>query len=380
MRRWLQLFIILYYIFFKGIVAHNNIETPKNITKHPPCKACRIFIESFRKGIDRTTNYKFEGGDTAWEEEKLGSYATSEVRFIEILEKLCSELKDDKDQCYQLLEELEESLEEWWFTKQFTEPDLFKAICIEDSKVCCPSLHYGKDCTPCPGFPDNICNKNGKCKGSGTRKGDGKCHCDIGYGGDFCDSCANDYYKSYKDENKLLCSPCHESCLEGCKEAGPAGCKFCKSGWIKDEERGCIDINECEAKKSPCSPLQFCVNTNGGYKCLDCDVSCAGCTGDGPDMCIECASQYFRKDNFCIDSSEENRKKVAFFTRYLTYLGLCIATYIILNKNTYIAAIVGSCVAIYISISEYTLNWKVVPNANLEKQLSDHVMKAFSNH
>lgn len=30
--------------------------------------------------MERTKNYKTEGGDTAWEEKKKQSYATSEVR------------------------------------------------------------------------------------------------------------------------------------------------------------------------------------------------------------------------------------------------------------------------------------------------------------
>lgn len=79
-----------------------------------------------------------------------------------------------------------------------------------------------------------------------------------------------------------------------------SGCTQCKPGWFKDEEKGCLDVNECVVSKSMCSPLQFCINTDGSYQCLDCDRSCAGCTGDGPDMCINCANGYVKKDNFCI--------------------------------------------------------------------------------
>lgn len=78
------------------------------------------------------------------------------------------------------------------------------------------------------------------------------------------------------------------------------GCEKCKSGWLMDKEKGCLDINECAASKSPCTPLQFCVNKEGGYRCLDCDKACAGCSGDGPDMCIHCASGFYKKDNMCI--------------------------------------------------------------------------------
>nr|XP_023027027.1 cysteine-rich with EGF-like domain protein 2 [Leptinotarsa decemlineata] len=361
------------------INAFGNLEPPKNTTKLPPCRACKVFVESFKKGLERTSKFKFEGGDAAWEEEKLGSYSTSEVRLVEIHEKLCSEVVEGKEQCYNLLDEYDEKLEYWWFKKQKEEPDLYKFLCIDTFNVCCPELHYGKQCLPCPGFPDNICNSNGRCKGSGTRKGDGKCHCEEGYDGDHCEKCAVNYFVSYKDDKKLLCSPCHVACDGPCSKSGPTGCVKCKSGWLQDNEKGCLDINECAAPKSPCTPLQFCVNKDGSYKCLDCDRSCAGCSGDGPDMCINCASGYFKKDGLCVDSSDESRKSFVSLSRYLTYLGLCIATCIILNKNTYLAAIVGSCVGIYITVSEYMLNTVPSPKNNIESQVADQVLKALGN-
>lgn len=168
--------------------------------------------------------------------------------------------------------------------------------------MCCPDFHYGKSCAPCEGFPDNICHGNGKCKGSGTRKGNGKCLCDAGYTGDYCDSCADGFYETYRDEKKVLCSPCHVSCAGKCSNGGPASCESCKEGYMenKDRDRGCTDVNECLMGKSPCSTLQFCVNTDGSYKCLDCHESCLGCTGDGPDECINCAAEYRKKDNICV--------------------------------------------------------------------------------
>jgi len=42
--------------------------------------------------------------------------------------------------------------------------------------------------------------------------------------------------------------------------------------------------------------------------------------------------------------------------RYLTYFGMCLSTCIIFQSSTPIAALVGLCVAVYISVSEYTLN------------------------
>lgn len=41
--------------------------------------------------------------------------------------------------------------------------------------------------------------------------------------------------------------------------------------------------------------------------------------------------------------------------RYLTYLGMCLSTCIILQSSTSLAALVGLCVAAYISLSEYSI-------------------------
>lgn len=38
------------------------------------------------------------------------------------------------------------------------------------------------------------------------------------------------------------------------------------------------------------------------FKFVGCDKACNGCTGDGPDMCIKCADDHYKKDNFCIST------------------------------------------------------------------------------
>jgi hypothetical protein len=48
--------------------------------------------------MERTARGKFEGGDAAWEEERLGSYSRSEVRLVEIQEKLCTNVERGRDQ------------------------------------------------------------------------------------------------------------------------------------------------------------------------------------------------------------------------------------------------------------------------------------------
>ncbi|KAF5303752.1 hypothetical protein FQA39_LY09825 [Lamprigera yunnana] len=354
-------FFLTFSVFIN--VDCNNAKTDiLRQTKFPSCKACRVFVNSFITEIENTAKGKFEGGDAAWEEEKLGSYSKSEVRLVEIQENVCLNIVEGQNQCYSLNEEHDLLIEEWWFTKQDDEPDLFKYLCIDTLKQCCPNFHYGLDCLPCIGYPDKICNNNGKCKGAGTRKGNGKCSCDEGYDGENCDVCSKTYYESYRGDSKLLCSKCHISCNDSCTKAGSIGCDHCANGWIKDPEKGCLDLNECADDKPVCKQSQFCVNTDGSYKCLECDRACMGCTGDGPDMCIKCTKGYVKVSNLCLDSKKEKIKMHVYLTRYLTYIGLCIATCVILHRNVMLAAIIGLCVAVYISVSEYILRTPATPD------------------
>ncbi|XP_050302551.1 cysteine-rich with EGF-like domain protein 2 [Anthonomus grandis grandis] len=347
--------------------------------KLPPCRACKTLVESFKKGLERTSR-GFEGGDTAWEEKNLGSYATSEVRLVEIHEKLCTNIVEGRDQCYALLEEYDEILEQWWFKKQTDYPDLQTYLCIDQMQACCPAGHFGKDCTPCEGFPDHICFNNGKCKGDGTRKGTGKCQCDQGYTGEKCDSCIEGFYESYRDANKVLCTICHASCDGGCIKAGPDGCIKCKIGFMQNKDRACRDVNECIMGKDTCKSTEFCVNTEGSYKCMKCHDSCLSCKGDAPDECIECAEGYRRKGNLCVHIEGEDRQNYISTTRYITYFGLCVCTCIIFQKNTYLAAIVGIFVAVYITLSEYFVNSPGFPVDELKDQLNEQLQKAFGRH
>lgn len=67
---------------------------------------------------------------------------------------------------------------------------------------------------------------------------------------------------------------------------------------MKDNE-GCLDVNECAESGSCPEKNQFCVNNEGSFSCLDCDRSCIGCEGDGPDMCKECADGYELREGMC---------------------------------------------------------------------------------
>lgn len=173
--------------------------------------------------MDETARGKHDGGDAAWEEQRLRNYKNSELRLVEIQELLCKDVRRSEDQCHSLAENLEHFIEDWWLNKQDTNPDFHEWLCIEQSAVCCPSNHFGPNCEPC-----SDCNGNGVCKGNATRKGNGKCACDEGYKGDTCNECTTQYYEAFRDENKLLCSICHNACDDsaGCTSAGPKGTFF----------------------------------------------------------------------------------------------------------------------------------------------------------
>uniref|UniRef100_A0A8D9BEM2 Cysteine-rich with EGF-like domain protein 2 n=1 Tax=Cacopsylla melanoneura TaxID=428564 RepID=A0A8D9BEM2_9HEMI len=270
--------------------------------KFPPCKTCKLYVESFLKGIEKTAKGNFAGGDTAWEEEKQKNYARSEVRLIEIQENMCSEVSGFSDQCHNFAADIESEIEEWWFKVQHSkekDSDLFTWLCINNLKRCCPIDHYGPECKPCVGFP-NVCFGNGKCKGNGTRKGNGQCSCNKEYQGELCNVCNTGYFQAYKDDKTILCSKCHSSCESECSSGGPKGCAKCKTGWASDKDIGCYDINEC-SQEDICETNKFCVNTEGSYRCMQCDPSCNGCDGDGPDMCQKCAQGYKLVDNICLN-------------------------------------------------------------------------------
>lgn len=49
------------------------------------------------QGLERTKNGHFGGGNTAWEEKNLLTYANSEIRLYEIYETLCTDTTQNQD-------------------------------------------------------------------------------------------------------------------------------------------------------------------------------------------------------------------------------------------------------------------------------------------
>lgn len=239
-------------------------------------------------------------------------------------------------------------------------PGLRKWLCEDKLKVCCPGGHYGPLCTPCSQLGSNgqLCSGRGKCKGDGTRKGNGACQCDRGYSGKTCDKCSIGFYVATDTNSKeeLKCLPCHRACLDQCTGPERTQCLACKNGYVLHTEYGCHDIDECANEKALCRSNEFCVNTEGSYKCTKCDQSCQSCHGDGPDSCEECADGYVKNGEVCISEKAAGRIFNMTNVRFLTYGGLAIAIAIIFQRSINIAGVLGGVVIAYISLSEYYLH------------------------
>lgn len=66
--------------------------------------------------------------------------------------------------------------------------------------------------------------------------------------------------------------------------------------------------------------------------------------------------------------------------RYFTYLGLCVATCVVLQNSVYAASAIGLAVAAYISLAEYYLYLNPAPAGQQDnavgQQQADYVLNA----
>jgi len=264
------------------------------------CSVCRSLAKKFMEGLEKTKKSGYGGGNTAWEEKSLGrkSFAKSETRFIEVMERVCDDVSGETDKfyCGNIVENQEEEIEEWFKSDQDTA--LEQVLCVEALKVCCPYGSYGPDCTLCANSTSVFCNGRGECKGNGTRVGNGECECQWPYRGSTCVECHTGHFHDevHSNSTHVICEKCDSACGgEGCKGPEAVHCVDCASGYKLDKQegeeaaKGCIDVDECET--SPCAGSEFCSNSVGSYSCDKCDKICdpdQGCKGGEPSDCVEC--------------------------------------------------------------------------------------------
>jgi len=290
-----QLITVFCLVSFLSVI---NVSAKKK--KVEKCQSCNNLVESLVKNLEKTAKGNFGGGNTDWEDRKLGNYLTSETRFEEIIEHIC-----DDSECHKLLEEYEEDLLDWFKNKQNEIKDSFRdAFCVQKLQYCCQKDRFGKKCEPCPMNLDQVCSGNGNCDGSGSRSGSGNCSCNEGYNGESCGQCSSGFFEESKSENSLKCTACHKSCKSTCLKSGSDGCIDCKDGWTF-EDGGCKDINECLDASTCDESSEFCDNSEGSFMCKKCDSSCNKCTGRGAGDCIECREGFTRdEEKKCVDIDE----------------------------------------------------------------------------
>ncbi|XP_058047136.1 protein disulfide isomerase CRELD2 [Ahaetulla prasina] len=297
-RRWLEAFAFLNLLALLLSFPPASLGSPEEKLRQA-CNTCRGIVDRFTQGLTDTAKKNFGGGNTAWEEKTLSKYESSEIRLVEIIENLCD---SSNFECNNMVEEHEEHIEIWWFKRKKKHSDLFKWLCIETIEVCCPAGTHGPDCVACRGGSEKPCHGNGDCDGDGTRAGDGSCKCKKEYQGEFCLDCSDGFYNSYRNDTHSVCTACHYSC-KTCTGATNKDCKDCKEGWLRHEE-ACVDVDECAVQESPCNSDQYCLNTDGSFFCKACDLSCLGCTGEGPNKCKSCVTGYEMKEETCTDVDE----------------------------------------------------------------------------
>ncbi|XP_078595179.1 protein disulfide isomerase CRELD2-like isoform X3 [Branchiostoma floridae x Branchiostoma japonicum] len=274
------------------------------------CATCKGITERFAEKYAETEKGGYGGGNTDWEETYLKEYrrsskwrrmkkdgSESEVRLLEIIEQLC---KHDNHACHALVEEHEELLEEWWQKDESPHDNLYKWLCIDHVKTCCPNNTWGPGCRDCPIGREKVCSGHGKCDGEGTREGTGACTCDKGYQGALCEQCSIGHYEEYKNTTHVSCKGCHYGCNITCKGPGLEGCLACHKGYNYVQGQGCIDVDECQRETpAPCPQGFYCTNIVGAHKCFKCNEACDECFGPEANECKKCRENHVLLEGEC---------------------------------------------------------------------------------
>ncbi|KRY53152.1 ATP-dependent RNA helicase SUPV3L1, mitochondrial [Trichinella britovi] len=292
------------------------------------CDTCRFLARSFEKGFNDTNKSHFEGGNTAWENENLGKYSTSETRFIEIMELICSKKSKDVKE-----ESKIKNLESKYVVQTIRSVlPVRHALAIQSGHVLEMAFVRAVEAVL---DRENV-----------NVTGDIRENCADIVTVIFSKSiptkrifCVNVRLKYAVTLFNICCTACHESCKGGCSGEGPRECNSCRVGWIMDEDTGCKDIDECES--SPCTDqFEICENTPGSYKCV-------------------CAEAFRREDGVCIPDPDVPRPKPVFFgllaqqvLRYASYFGLLLSFLLILLRPKTPLIVLFTCSLVIIALIE----------------------------
>ncbi|XP_057671890.1 epidermal growth factor receptor isoform X1 [Diorhabda carinulata] len=108
------------------------------------------------------------------------------------------------------------------------------------------------------------------------------------------DTCPDGYYFEYIGPHSLEGSNPNTTAV--CRKCHPR-CKKCTQyGFHKSICQECTHFKKGEQCEDECTPDYYPdVTTN---ECISCDKECRGCTGPGPDNCIQCQSTKFFADGY----------------------------------------------------------------------------------
>ncbi|XP_077996691.1 uncharacterized protein LOC144449999 [Glandiceps talaboti] len=134
----------------------------------------------------------------------------------------------------------------------------------------------GRNCVPNQDCTTLTCT-HGTCY---VLSGVQQCQCDQGYSLDPSDSTNCLAIDECADESDL--------CDHNCQDETPGYTCSCRDGYnLGNDQRSCIDINECTTGDHNCTVLEKCVNKEGTFKCVC--LSGFGGSGDGCQDVDECA-------------------------------------------------------------------------------------------
>eukprot|EP00045_Choanoeca_perplexa_P013919 m.160222 g.160222 ORF g.160222 m.160222 type:complete len:533 (+) comp16497_c0_seq1:155-1753(+) len=154
----------------------------------------------------------------------------------------------------------------------------------------------------------SVCSTHGTCSGDGYRTGNGKCRCEDNRAGDICQHCAKGHYPLPDKDSVVTCEACDTACADECSGPGPSSCTACAAGYTEEGGTcQDIDECAAETGTGPCTdPNVYCDNTPGSYMCNSCDVSCAdGCSGPTATNCVTCAQGFVKDEELgCVDVDE----------------------------------------------------------------------------